>query len=243
MYIRTEYDCGLVKQIELRYPGRYGAPGEPRRRRSERTPEQIEKQNEANRIKKLQRLILANFRAGKSWHMILNYKKENRPDTIEEAKKIMSKFIRRIKKEYKAAGKELKWIAVTERGKRGNALHHHIIIEDLEGIQEKVQKLWKYGNSFWSDIYEEGAMEQLASYMVKKENKGEKDGTRYTHSRNLIIPKPKRKIMRRRRWPENPTVPKGWILIKDTLIDGINPVTGYPYRHYSIRKIKGELRT
>ncbi len=245
MYTRTTYDCGWIRQIELRYPGRYGAPGCPRSKKKDRTPEQIRRQNETNRIRKLQRLIIANFRPGKSWHLTLNYKPGERPDTPKQAKKILSKFIANMRRAYKAAGKEFKWIAVTERGKKGRLLHHHLIIEEVEGVQKLVRKYWKYGNSYWSDIYEEGAMEQLASYLVKKETKYQEEdepaGTGYTHSRNLKIPKAKRQTMRRRTWPEQPKIPKGWELIKDSLIDGINPVTEYPYRHYSLRKIERRM--
>lgn len=252
IYIKTEYDCGWVKQIELRYPGRYGAPGCPRSKKKERTPEQIERQNEVNRIRRLQRIILANFRPGESWHLTLNYRKDARPNTPEQAKKLLAKFLAQVRKTYKAAGQEFKWIAVTEYGKQGKALHHHLIVEDIEGfpVQKTIRQAWKHGNTFWSDIYEDGEMEQLASYMVKMETKTGADGepikgTRYTHSRNnLIIPQPERQTMKRRTWPEEPRVPKGWELIKDSLYDGENPVTGYPYRHYSLRKIakKGEDR-
>lgn len=245
MYTRTTYDCGWVMQVELRYPGNYGAPGRKRKSKKERTPEQIERQNETNRVRKLQRLIIANFQPGESWHLTLNYKPGERPDTPKQAKKLLNKFIANMRRAYKAAGKEFKWIAVTERGKKGQLLHHHLIIEEVEGVQKLIKKYWKYGNSHWSDIYEDGAMEQLASYMVKKEAKypdeDEPAGTGYTHSRNLKIPKAKRQTMRRRTWPEQPKIPKGWELIKDSLIDGINPVTEYPYRHYSLRKIERRM--
>lgn len=238
-----------MRQVELRYPGNYGAPGCPRGKKRKRTPEQIERQNETNRIRRLQRIILANFRPGHSWHLTLNYKPAERPDTVEQARRQLSKFLTAVRRAYKAAGKEFKWIAVTERGKRGNALHHHLVVEDSEEIRKLVRKYWPYGNSHWSDIYEDGEMEQLASYMVKKETKEDSEGksfkgVKYTHSRNLIIPQPERKQMKRRKWPEEPRVPKGWELIKDSLYDGINPITGYPYRHYSLRKIakKGEDR-
>lgn len=249
IYIKTEYDCGWVKQIELRYPGRYGAPGCPRSKKKERTPEQIERQNEVNRIRRLQRIILANFRPGESWHLTLGYG-DDKPETVEEAKKRLRKFLAQMRKELNAAGMDFKWIAVTEVGKRGKAFHHHLIIEDLDGIHRLVKRLWKYGHDHWSDVYEKGEMERLASYMVKKETKEDPDGTpfrgtKYTHSRNnLIIPQPERQTMKRRTWPEEPRVPKGWELIKDSLYDGENPVTGYPYRHYSLRRIvkKGEDR-
>ncbi len=235
--------------MELRYPGNYGAPGRKREGRKGRTPEQIERQNEFNRIRRLQRIILANFRPGESWHLTLGYG-DDKPETEEEAKKRLRKFLSQMRKVLNAAGMDFKWIAVTEVGKRGKAFHHHLIIEDLDGIHRLVKRLWKHGHDHWSDVYAKGEMEQLASYMVKKETKTGPDGkkitgTRYTHSRNnLIIPRPERQTMRRRRWPESPFVPKGWELIKDTLYDGENPVTGYPYRHYSLRRIakKGEDR-
>ena len=252
IYVRTTYDCGWIRQVELRYPGNYGAPGRKREGRKERTSEQIERQNETNRIRRLQRIILANFRPGKSWHLTLNYRKDVRPQDAETAKKLLSKFLAQMRKAYKSAGQDFKWIAITEYGKKGQALHHHLIVEDIDGfpVQKLVKQYWTHGNTFWSDLYEDGAMEQLASYMVKMETKTGPDGkkitgTRYTHSRNnLIIPQPERQTMRRRRWPESPFVPKGWELIKDTLYDGENPVTGYPYRHYSLRRItkRGEDR-
>ena len=194
-------------------------------------------------------MILANFRPGESWHLTLGYG-DDKPETVEEAKKRLRKFLAQMRKELNAAGMNFKWIAVTEVGKRGKAFHHHLIIEDLDGSHRLVKRLWKYGHDHWSDTYEKGEMERLASYMVKKETKKDPDGTpfkgtKYTHSRNnLIIPKPERKVMRRRTWPEEPRVPKGWELIKDSLYDGENPVTGYPYRHYSLRRIakKGEDR-
>ena len=62
MYTKNTYDLGGIKQIEKYYPGNYGAPGMKRQKKRKRTPEDIERQNRTNRWKKIQRLILANFK-------------------------------------------------------------------------------------------------------------------------------------------------------------------------------------
>ena len=172
-YVRKEWDLGEVRQIEKYYPGNYGAPGKKRRKKRERTPEDIERQNRTNRGKKVQRLILANFKPG-DWHLILSYTKEKRPKSDEEAKKQIRKFLEQLRKEYRAAGHELKDIYVTEKGKKG-AWHHHLIIEDIVDppvvTAKVVQKLWKHGHPTFNPLYEEGEYQMLADYIVKKETK------------------------------------------------------------------------
>lgn len=90
-------------QIEKCYPGNYGAPGMPRKKKKKRTPEEIQRQNETNRWKKVQRLILANFKEG-DWHLILKYLPKNRPGSYKEALKHRKKFIDEMRKEYKKVG-------------------------------------------------------------------------------------------------------------------------------------------
>lgn len=242
MYRRTTYDCGRVIDVQCYYPANYGAPGMKRAKRQKRTPEDIARQNHTNRVNRVKRLIIKNFREG-DWHLTLNYRKGERPETIEEARDNLRKFLDAVRKALKKAGYTFRYIGVTEVGKKGQALHHHLIIENIKteniDIVELVKKSWIHGNTYWSAMYEDGDFEQLASYIVKKETK---IGTwsSYTRSRgNLEEPKRESETMKRKRWPESPWVKKGYILIKDSLYDGLNPVTGYPYRKYSIRRIEG----
>ena len=99
-YVMKEYDLGRIRQIEKYYPGNYGAPGKPRGKKRNRTPEDIDRQNKTNREKKIQRLILANFKEG-DWHLILSYIKDKRPGDAKEAKKQIQKFLADMRKEYK----------------------------------------------------------------------------------------------------------------------------------------------
>lgn len=242
MYRRTTYDCGRVIDVQCYYPGNYGAPDKPRSGRQKRTPEDMERQNHTNRVNKVKRLILTNFKKG-DWHLTLNYRKGGRPETIEEARDYLKKFLKAVRKALRKAGLTFRYIGVTEIGKKGQALHHHLIIENIRtedtDIIELVKRSWTHGNTFWSAMYEDGDFEQLASYIVKKETKTGSWST-YTRSRgNLKEPKVERQPMKRKTWPEQPWIKKGYILIKDSLYDGLNPVTGYPYRHYSMRRIEG----
>lgn len=239
MYMKVTYDCGGIMDVQLYYPGNYGAPGKPRCRKQKRTPEDIARQNHTNRVNKVRRIILTNFRKG-DWHLTLNYRKNERPETIEQAKDNLRKFLDGMRKVYKKSGYTFKYIGVTEIGKRGQALHHHLIIEDIKemGTVQLVKQLWTHGGTFWSAMYEEGDFRDLASYIVKKETKVGTWST-YTRSRgNLKEPKVDRQPMKRKTWPEHPWIKKGYIMIKDSLVDGINPVTEYPYRHYSMRRIQ-----
>ena len=241
MYIRNEYDLGRVIQVEHYYPGNYGALGKPRQPKRKRTPEDIERQNRTNRAKKIQRIILANFKEG-DWHLILKYKPGERPETYERAKKNLKNFLDKIRRVYKKKGYQLKFIAVTERGKKGQALHHHIIIEDIHtpdfNTVDLIKKMWP-GFKTFIDLYEDGDYENLAEYIVKIETKEEEEKGKatYSRSRNLIIPKPKRKKLLRRKWPDEPKPKKGYMIIPSTVYNGINPVTMYPYQHYSMKRI------
>lgn len=240
IYKKTTYDMGVIRQIEKCFPGKYGAPGEKREKKRKRTPEEVQRQNERNRWKKIQRIILANYKEG-DWHLILKYRKGERPDTYEEAVKHRKDFLDKMRTIYRKAGLKFKWIAVTERGKKGHVLHHHLIIEDIDqdGVKtvELVKKFWKHGNQFFSSLYEDGEYEKLAEYIVKSETKEECRWCTYSRSRNMIVPKPKIELVHRRRWKNPPVAPKGWYVVKDSVWNGTNPVTGYPVQHYTIKKL------
>ncbi|MCH5261626.1 MAG: hypothetical protein J1F42_01810 [Lachnospiraceae bacterium] len=142
---------------------------------------------------------------------------------------------------YKKAGIPFRWIAVTERGKKGQVLHHHLIIEDInwDGVctVELVKKLWAHGGQFFSSLYEDGEYEKLAEYIVKAETKEECGWCTYSRSRNLAVPQPHRELIRRRKWRNPPVAPRGWYVVKDSIWNGMNPVTGYPVQHYTIRRL------
>ena len=85
---------------------------------------------------------------------------------------------------------------------------------------------------------------RLANYITKDENTREekKDGTpgkprlreaSYNISRNMPLPKPK--VDKLVRWKAEPKPKKGYYIAN--IHEGINPVTGYKYRRYTMIKL------
>ena len=125
---KTWYFQGSI-EVEEGYTGRYGAPGMPREKKRKATPEEIEKQNKTNKEKRVRRLIKANFSQHDIWATV-TYKKGRRP-TVEEMRKDMSAFIRKLRKEYRKYGQELKYILRMGIGKGGP--HIHILLNRISG--------------------------------------------------------------------------------------------------------------
>ncbi len=237
MYKRVTYEIGDVRMVSKYYPGNYGAPGVKRSDRRQRTSEEVRKNNDRNRMRKLQRIILANFPNGRTVH--LTYRKGERPETMEEAMRQRKDFLKAMRKACRAAGIEWKFIIVTERGKRGQALHHHMIVEDRTepiDLLRTISKLWTHGRVASTKMeMEEDGFEQLADYLLKKETKTEK-GTSYSRSRNLIVPEPKKEIIKRRTWTREPKAPAGWYVVKGSVWNAFTP-GGWPVQRYTLRRI------
>lgn len=120
----------------------------------------------------------------------------------------------------------------------------HLVINRIEDTDILLTKAWPHGKVINELMYEKGGFADLAAYITKTAKTGEseepeKKGRKikeasHSASRNMPLPKPK--IRRLIRWPKEPYVKKGWILEKGTCHEGINPVTGYQYRHYTLMK-------
>ena len=213
--------------------------GIKRGEKRERTKEEMEKQNARNRAIHTQLLILGNFREG--WHVTLTYTKENRPAEADDAKKELRRFLQKAGRRYKKAGYEFKWLCVTEIGAKG-AVHHHLIIQDIQDGEfssvRVVKECWDRGGKYLTPMYEDGEYQQLSEYLTKKETKENVSGCKVTHSRNLIMPKVKRKKRKGNSWLPDPKVPKGWELVKESLHNGLNAFTGLPCQHYLLIQIE-----
>ena len=89
-----------------------------------------------------------------------------------------------------------------------------------------------------NDVAKKEAKVKAKNDVVKKETKEESGWATYTRSRNLITPVPKKKIIKRKRWATDPKPKKGYYIVKDSIVNGFNPVTDYPYQHYTMRLIE-----
>ncbi len=239
MHIEKIYDLGEVKEITKYCPGNYGAPGRGRAPKEKETTERAKKQNRRNQVRFMQRLLIANFWEG-GWHLVLTYRKELMPADIEGAKKKVRKFLDSMRESYKKAGHEFKYICVSEVGSRG-AAHHHVVIEDIAteklSTKKMVAQFWVNGSQHFTPLRQEGEYKELAEYLVK--DKG-KDGQRcrYTRSRNLLVPEPKREKVYGQKIKGEPEPEEGWYVIKGTLESGLNPATGLPYQRYMVRSLE-----
>ena len=149
----------------------------------------------------------------------------------------MSNLLNRLKYHYKKQDKQLKWILKMEQGARG-AIHAHAIINRIDGGDLLLARQWKKGRVHMQLLYEEGGFQDLAEYIAKVSDLSQ--GEPYSRSRNMIEHDPETKILKRRTWKKEIKPPKGYYVDKTSVVEGINPVTGYPYRYYTLIKIGGD---
>lgn len=258
MYWKDVWRFINSNEYEFKYPGKYGAKGEKRGKKKKATPQQIKKQNQLNREKKMRRLIKANFRPNDLW-CTLKYPKGARPP-IGQAKKDLKNFLSRMRTSRKKKGEAFKFICRKEIGDHGG-IHIHILINrsgkkldtDIE-----VQEAWRVGRVNFTTIHEFGGYKDLADYIVKPldeeeceqlslfSEKDKKELRCYSTSRNLIRPEPERSLFRRRTVrkliEEGPKPTPGYYIDKNSIVSGVNRYTGMSYLHYTEVRIK-EIRS
>lgn len=238
-YYRKEITAG--KTIEVMKSTTKKVAGNKQRAGKEKpTTEEMEKINRKNAEAKLRRLMNANFGCG-DYHLVLTYKRDLRPNPAE-AKKRLEKFIRKLRKEYKKIGEELKYIIVTEY--KNKAIHHHLVVNGVNAnINKIVRHCWEWGSPHFTPLEESGQYKDLAAYFIKEtsETYKEDDGgakQRYSRSRNLVKPVVKvTRVERAEKWSEVPKPKKGYYIDKDTVYNGINPFTGRPIQYYTMIKL------
>ena len=234
-YIRKTYKLGQYREVVEYHNGRYGGPGQKRQQRHKLTSEQQAQKNQHTKMVNCRRKLRAHFTEN-DYFTTLTYRPEERPADMEEAKGHFRKFVRMIRRAYRQAGAALKWICNIERGSRG-AWHIHIVLNRIPGLDVILAKAWPYGRIQTQLLYAEGAFEQLARYITKQpETDSRLAESSYSSSRNLPIPEPDVRIFRKAGTWKAIRVPKGWLLEKSSVVESINPFTGYPYRSYTLRR-------
>ena len=224
--IRETCVAGKVIDISVRVSsGRHKGKRESRQFVS---PESVQKNNDRLAAKTLARIINAN--QGPDWsHTTLTYREEPDP---EEAKKELSKFMARMRYAMKKEGKEFKWIVATEY--KGHRLHHHIL---TNAPKEMMEKKWKAGWVLSNQFDNNPDKSKLAEYIIKESKNAFRDeespfGTRYSHSRNLIIPEVKIEEVSERLLWDDPKAWKGYFIDKDSVRRYEHPITGLEHLEY-----------
>ncbi len=142
--------------------------------------------NDKNTKKHVTRLINTNFTDADTW-ATLTYDADNLPATVEDAKRDMQNYIRRLKRQCKKQGlPELKYIYVTEyrEGEEKKRVHHHIVlnVKDRDLVEDTWQRRGRtQARRLQADDY---GYEGLARYITKDVT----NTKRYSASRNLDKP-------------------------------------------------------
>ena len=244
-YIRQTWEFEGSLEIEEKHTGRYGAPGQRRKKRKDPTPEDIRRQNQWKRERDLRRLIKWNFGQRDYW-VTLTYQKGERPEW-KHLMKDMQQMLRKAKRRYQKQGVDLKYIYRLAIGRRGGP-HIHILVNrfanDQTGTDLILSECWTFGHVNIRPTYDAGGFRELAEYIAKPLEEWEPpDLKRYHTSRNLIRKEPHDKIVRRRSLADRngilryPSAAKGYYVDPDSVRMGVNPVTGYFYRHYTLVKL------
>lgn len=211
-YIYAETRAGRTVLIEKYYSSRYHKKGILRSPNYQKTKDSQEKANQRKEVRRLTLLLNANFQYG-DHHLVLDYKLGSRPATPEDAKRDRGTFLRRLRKLYRRNGQDLKYVVVTEFGKRG-ALHHHLIMN--HGIDTKlIQEIWEKGRCHFNPMDKTGEYSKLASYLLKNRPYWKKQGGKgkqYSASRNLVTPSYRKTHHKDLRWLLRKTAPEKGIL-------------------------------
>ena len=240
-YVREQRLFRFRSTIEIDRVHRGGWHKEKRGKREKPTPEQMAKNNLYNKIRKLRRIICENYKENDYW-FTLTYQKGYRTDEIA-ARKDFSKFVRKLRTAYRKKGYELLWVVRTDIGEKG-AAHHHVLINRIPDGDKLVKACWKEtegsGYPFFKPTYEEGGFKELAEYITKPPPK---EGIKhnYSRSRNLKNPEPEISRCYKADMQREPDPPEGYYLDRDSLVMGINPITGYEYQHFILIQIPEQI--
>lgn len=244
-YVRQTWRFAESMEVEEKHTGRYGAPGQQRTQKRKSTTESIRRQNQWKKERDLRRLIKWNFRESDYW-VTLTYKKGERHD-LEKMMKDIRQMIQKVKRRYRKQEVEPKYIYRLAIGKKGGP-HIHLLINRFSNQETAtdliLQECWPHGHINLRMTREAGGFRDLAAYIAKPLEEWEPpDLKRFHPSRNLIRKEPKTEVIRRRYLVDRrgeiryPKAPKGYYVDPDSVRMGINPVTGFVYRHYTVLRI------
>lgn len=215
--------------------------------KSNYTTEQVWEYNLRQAIFNLALLLNTNFRPG-DMNIKLTIAGEM---TLEEIKTARDKCMRKLRDLCKKEGITLKWILVPHI--TGGRYHFHLIMNREVPI-ELVRKAWRAGQVIEKDhLWANPNYYQLAAYLMhearelKDLKRNSEPGEeipftkRFSHSRNLVKPQPRKEELTRLDMEAEPKARKGY------MIDGEvqryeNFINGTPCREYIQVLVEGKPR-
>lgn len=197
------------------------------------TPERIKKYNRRRAERDLRHLMNANFQDGDYLVRLDFYKMPEIKS--EDMQKAIHAFIQQVQKRIKRMNSKFKfkYIYVKEIGPHGSR-HMHLLCSKID---LDLLNTWKYGGVHVDPLRSGGQYRKIAEYFLKysdrtEKTEGEVVGKRWYASRNLIKPKPIKKIIMSKKFSKTVPDKKGYYLDEETVISGISEWTGYEYMEY-----------
>ena len=237
MYKKKIYEFANAIEVQEYHTAKYGAPGQERIKKKKPTPEQVEKINQEQKERKARHRLRKYFDTN-DYFTCLTYARDSRPLDMTAAKEDFRKFLKRIRGEYKKRGAPLYWMRNIEVGTKGG-WHIHMVINRIPDTDVILAKAWTHGRTVNQLMYEKGEFRELAGYITKTPKTDPRlRETNFNSSRNMPLPEPKQKIYRRWKTWREIKPPKGFYLDQDSVSEGTNPVTGYPYREYTLLRLQ-----
>lgn len=228
-YYKQTVKAGKTLEIRKYFSARMGnhARNGPRR---EPTSEETRASNLRRIENRLRWLLNENFQDGTDALVTLGWKKGEAPDDSIGMKRAVTNFLKRLKRKYQKAGKELKYVYTMEIGPRGSR-HVHIVINEADLTE--LREAWGPGVVNVVPLNTDGQYGRIAAYFIKYSERteaaeGHKIGRRYCPSLNLRKPKIKIEHVVRSSFKE-PQERKGWYIDRDYTAYGTHPVDGRPY--------------
>lgn len=180
------WHCGPYADVEL-YPV-FQPPGR-RRGKCRPTRECQQRLNQRDAEKKLGRIVKANFSEA-DLEVDLTFA----GDAGEEAaRKAMAKWLREMRRAYRSAGAELKYLYVWETGKKSGKAHFHVLLNAGPLGRDQVEALWPHGYANARRLrMDETGLAGLVEYITKRSRSGQRapGQRRWSGSRNLVKPVP-----------------------------------------------------
>lgn len=238
-YMKTICRAGRTREIAKYYTYWLHPKGLKRNKRVNPTTEQQKKINDRHLVKRLTRLLNANFDAD-CWYITFDYKPEERPKDAEELHRHEQKLLRKLRTLYAKQEAVFKYIWTAEVGKRG-AAHIHMVVSAID--IRLLRNVWEHGWTTIKPMDKSGQYRRLAEYFIKyfQKTRGTDEQIQkksYNPSKNLVRPQPKTKPMKGDRFSKEIKVPAGWYLDKDSVREGVTG-DGFEFMCYTLIKEGG----
>ena len=187
---------------------------EKRASKKNETKAAVMKNNQRIAERKLTMLMNHNFRTN-DLHVTVTY---NQEPSKEEAKNILTNFLRNLRNHCKRNNIEFKYIHVTEY--ENKRIHHHIVMSNLD--LKVINKYWNAGFVKVSMLDNSGNYKKLAEYLIKETSKTFRNPEnpnkqRYSCSRTIVAPEIKKERVHERELYRDIKPLKGYYVDEDSI--------------------------